>query len=105
MKRLIKQQDESPKNKYIKFAKVGIAVFLAVIFLEIWMVNRLSTYGSKIQQLKVAQDSLILENQVLQNQLAENTALVNVEQKAASLGFSTVQNYDYFKASMLASAN
>lgn len=105
MKRLKQQADESPKNKYIKFAKFGVIIFLAVIFLEIWMVNRLSTYGANIQQLKAAQANLQMENQIFKNKLSENSALVNVESKASSLGFVSTKNYDYFKVSMIASAN
>ncbi len=102
---MIKQhKDESPQNNLLKYAKAGVFIFLVVVFLEIWMVNRLSSYGVKIQQLKDTEASLQLQNQELSTQLAQNLALENVQTKATALGFAPVVNYDYFKDSALASA-
>lgn len=67
------------------------------------MVNRLPTYGDKIQQLKEAKTALQLENRVLENTISENVALGLVEKRANRLGFETVKNLEYVKSLSLAS--
>ncbi len=104
MHRLKQHEDESPKNKFFKYAKFGVLLFLVMIFLEVWMATRLSSYGVKIQQLKDAEANLQLQNEVLSTQVAQNLALENVQQKATALGFAPVKAYDYFENSALASA-
>ncbi|MCL5783794.1 MAG: hypothetical protein M1142_00350 [Patescibacteria group bacterium] len=95
MKRLRQEENNKPKKKVWKAFKVFIAIFLVVLFIEIFMANRLSTYGDKIQQLKDAQASLELENQVLENQIARQSSLISVETKSSKLGFETVKNFEY----------
>jgi len=93
-------------SRTVKLIIVGLSIFLLVLFVEIWVVNRTSTYGDKIFQLKQAQAALELENQVLANSIAQTSAMVLLEKKANLLGFNTINKIDYIKFSdKLASAN
>lgn len=105
MRRLNNKTPESNSPKKIfKFAKIAAVIVIALISLEVLMVNRLSTYGNKIQQLKNSQAGLELENQVLENQIAQNTALNSLEKKANELGFDSIKNVEYLKSLSIASA-
>ena len=108
MKR-IKQEEENkqnnPKKRAIKAARLIIVVFFLVLFLEIWVVNRLSTFGHKIQDIKDSQASLELENQILESQIAKQASLLAIESKASALGFDSLKNIEYIKpANNIASA-
>lgn len=100
---LIEKMDKHPKAlKYIIF---GMVFFLITFSLEIWIVNRLSTYGDKIQELKVAEAKLELENQIIANSVAKDSSMVALEKKAAELGFGSINQIEYIKISnKLASA-
>ncbi|MDD2823033.1 MAG: hypothetical protein PHQ59_03015 [Candidatus Daviesbacteria bacterium] len=105
MKRII-LEDKKRRLVPVRLVVMGLSIFLVVLFLEIWVVNRTSTYGDKIYQLKQAQAALELENQVLSNKIAETSAMVLLEKKANNLGFNTINQIDYIKFSdKLASAN
>lgn len=104
MKRLIANKKQ-PKKRVLRVLKV-VALFLVVVFvLEIWMVNRLSTYGKKIEELKVIEANLQLENQVLENSIAQRASLGQIEEKSTKLGFGSIKNPEYIKSSPLAAAN
>lgn len=100
---LIEKLDRNPKIlKYIIF---GMIFFLTTFSLEIWIVNRLSTYGDKIQELKVAEAKLELENQIIANSIAKDSSMIALEKKAAELGFGSINQIEYIKISdKLASA-
>lgn len=103
MKRLQEKEEKTTKKTLRIIKIVGVIVF--VIFLvEIWMVNRLSTYGKKIQEIKVVKANLELENQNLENAIAQNSSLKEIENKAARLGFTSIKNLEYVKQPRLASA-
>lgn len=105
MKKLLQQEENNrPKKQFLRFAKYGVVLIFAVLILEIWVMNRLSTYGDKIDDLKINQKKLALENQVLENRIAQELSLVNIEGKASVLGLQTVKNVEYLKTSDLASA-
>lgn len=95
-------ENESNK-KIVKAVKIVAVVFLVVFFIEIWVSTRLSTYGNKIQDLKVAKAGLELENQVLENEIAEKTSLLSIEFQANIYGFDTAKNLEYVKPLNLAS--
>lgn len=103
MKRLKQSEEKTPK-KTLKVIRIGVVIVAVFLFLEIWLVNNLSTFGGKIQQIKNAQAVVKLENQVLENRIAKNTSLNNVEEEAARLGFGSAKNLVYLKTSLVASA-
>lgn len=103
MKR-IQEEEKKPAKKLANLVRVGIIIFLVVFFVEIWAVNRLATFGDKIQELTSAQASLELENQVLQNSIAQKASLLSVSKQAGSYGFDNVKNFEYVKPINLASA-
>lgn len=104
MRKLI-LEEKRKKLVPMRFIITGLSIFLIVLFVEIWVVNRTSTYGDKIYQLKQAQTNLELENQVLSNTIAQSSAMVLLEKKATSLGFNTINQIEYIKFSgKLASA-
>lgn len=98
----LKLGDKTPR-RMARFAKIAVLFVLAIFLLEIWMMNRLSTDGNKIAQLKEAQQSLSLENQLLENQIAEVSALGYLDKKAAELGFTAIKNIEYIRPADLAS--
>lgn len=100
--RLTIKQDTTSQKELSHLAVFFAVTILIIITLEVWMVNRLSTFGKKIQQLKEIQANLHLENQVLENELAQNTSLLIVEEKAASLGFEPIKNITYYQPSIIA---
>lgn len=105
MRKIILEENRK-KSGSLRLIITGLSIFLIVLFVEIWVVNRTSTYGDKIYQLKQAQVSLELENQVLANTIAKSSAMVLLEKKANLLGFNTINQLDYIKFSnKLASAN
>lgn len=93
----------NPSQKIVRAVKVLGIIFLAVFVLEVWLMNRLSTYGNKIQELEVAKSNLKLENQVLENEIAQKASLNLIDQKAAGLGFNNIKNIEYIKPLNIAS--
>ena len=84
---------------------VPTAIALLVILLvEVWAVNRLSSYGDKLTQIKNSQETLTLENQVLENQVAQKSSLFFIEQSSFKLGFESAKNIEYLKTTAVASA-
>ena len=67
-------------------------IILALTVVEIWAVNRLSTYGEQINKLELTKRSLHLENQVLENEIAEKSSFQDIIVSAKALGFERVKN-------------
>lgn len=103
MKLLQQEKEKNPKIKLTRMLKAGVVFFLVVFFLEIWMVNRLSTYGYKISELQKTKAALNLENQILENLIAEQVSLSSMESRANELGFALIKNLEYIKSASLAS--
>ncbi len=87
-------------GKKIVIFLVVLMVFAAV--LEIWVVNRLATFGSQINKLEKNKSALTLQNQILKNQIAQDSSLKVIETKARVLGFEPIKNIQYIKDSGLA---
>ena len=98
MKYLQKNEDESQKRVF-RLIKIALCLLVLVFILEIWMVNRLSTYGKQIQNIKEAQSELILENQILENSIAQNMSLKKIETEAQNFGFLGIKDLEYIKSS------
>jgi hypothetical protein len=79
-----------------------LVILVPLVILEIWAVNRLSTYGEKISSFVSAKQSLELENQVLRNQIAEKSSLQYVNEEASNLGFGRNTKAEYINQSDLA---
>lgn len=75
---------------------LGLLFCLAVI-LEIWLTNRLSTYGEEIAKIEQASTNLEVENQILMNQADQKSSLVEIKNQAAKLGFETMHNVQYLQ--------
>jgi len=97
-------ENNKPKKRILRITRFIVVLVVVLVVLEVWMVNRLSTYGDKIQSLKVAQADLELENQILENQISQNGTMLNLESKAKALGFDTTKNLEYFRPANIASA-
>lgn len=78
-----------------KIIILPIVVILAVSVLEIWVVNRLSTYGDQISQLQQREASLRMDNQLLENEIAEKASLIEIDRASKSLGYQKVKNFEY----------
>lgn len=75
--------------------KLVITLVLLIIFVattEIWVANRLSTFGEKISGLEGTKYSLQLENNYLENQIAQKKSLSLNEKKSQNLGFTKIKN-------------
>lgn len=59
--------------------------------LEIWLVNRLSTYGEEISKMQYASQSLSRENQILKNEIDKKGSLHKNLTLAGSVGFEPVK--------------
>lgn len=90
-------------KSYLKYLKVIAVIFVLVLVAEVWMVNRLATYGSKLQDLKEEQATIGLQNQILQNQIALHESLLTLEERGKSLGFDTTLSLDYHLSKSIAS--
>jgi hypothetical protein len=88
---------------YKKVLIVGFLIFALVVFLEMWSVNRLSSYGAKLSQLTQTETSLRLENTILEDELAKRSALSNVSPMANQFGFRDNPVSDYIKPDTVAS--
>lgn len=89
---------------YLK-RKIVVSLVLVIIFvvtIEIWVANRLATFGEKINSLESTKYSLRLENEYLKNQLAQKKSLNLNEKKSANLGFDKIKNIQYIKAGPIA---
>lgn len=85
--------------------KLVIGSVLLVIFfvtLEIWVANRLSTFGEKINSLESTKYSLELENDYLRNQVAQKKSLSLNQKKSLNLGFDKAKKIEYIKDAGLA---
>jgi len=83
------------------FRKKLLALILVVVavvaIMEIWMVNRLATYGEQLSKLDQIQDSLVTENELIENEIAQKSSLSHLGEAAKEQGFYTIKNIEYFK--------
>jgi hypothetical protein len=77
-------------------------LFLVAATIEIWTVNRLSTYGEKISKIEQSKNDLVLENQILQNEIAKRSSLSEVEKYATTLGFEKISQVKFLQDEGLA---
>lgn len=85
--------------------KIVIGLVLLIIFvvtLEIWVANRSSTFGEKINSLEATKYSLELENDYLRNQVAQKKSLNLNQKKSLNLGFGKTKSIEYIKNSPIA---
>lgn len=74
--------------------KILFILFLILILgiiLEIWIVNRLSTYGEQISKIENGAAGLRIENQVLKNKLDLKSSLKEIEDRAKEMGFEKIK--------------
>lgn len=84
-------------KRLLKYSKIGLVVFLTGVIFEVWIVNQLSVYGNKIEEINRLISSLRLENAILESTLAENSSLNLVNKKAEEYGFGEVKHIEYIK--------
>ena len=70
-------------------------VLAIMVILEIWSVNRLSTYGVKINKLEEAKNQIQLENDLLGAQIAKGASLLNVSEKSSQFGLEKIHHTIY----------
>lgn len=81
--------------------KIVIGLVLLIIFLvtiEIWVANRLATFGENINTLESTKYSLKLENDYIRNQIAQKKSLNLNQKKSLNLGFGKTKNVEYIKS-------
>lgn len=104
LNRLVLKREKSKGLLNKKILTVLSVTFLVCLVIEVWTVNRLSSYGAKLNQIKSAQINLELQNQVLENEIAQKTALSYIEKAADSLGFANIKNIEYLNSPVVANA-
>lgn len=80
------------KRRIVLFCLIAI---VSVVVLEIWVMNRLSTYGEKIGEIEHAIESLRLENQILENKVAQKSSLYQLKKYGANLGLDKIKKIEY----------
>lgn len=88
-----------------KIIVVLVLLLIAFSIVEIWVVNRLSTYGEQISQLEETRTNYVLENQVLQNQIDSASSLGEIEEAVKIFGFEKIKNIEYLTISDLIPQN
>jgi hypothetical protein len=81
--------------------KIVVGLVLLIIFvvtIEIWVANRLATFGEKINGLESTKYSLQLENDYIKNQIAQKKSLNLNQKKSFNLGFGKIKNIEYIKS-------
>lgn len=78
------------------------SLILTLVILEIWVVNRLATYGDKINQLEKTKSVLKTGNNILKNQIAQKSSLREIEKVAKVIGFQEINKVGYIKDLSLA---
>ena len=73
--------------------------------LEIWMVNRLATYGEQLSKLEEIKGKLLTENELLENEIAAKSSLSHLGEQARSEGFVPIRNIEVIGASDSAEVN
>lgn len=102
MPNTVQEVSRSLEIRFYYKRKIVIGLVLLVIFvvtLEIWVANRLSTFGEKINQLESTKYSLTLENDYLRNQVAQKKSLSLNQKKSLNLGFDKIKKIEYIKDS------
>ncbi len=104
---VLQKESEQPtlKRQTAQFIKIGIGIFLVALVLEVWMVNRLSTAGRELQDIKDTKARLETENQLLSNEIARNISLARLEEEATLMGFTANKTLEYLKPDMLSVAS
>lgn len=74
-----------------KILTILFLILILGIILEIWIVNRLSTYGAQISKIETASANLRIENQVLKNKLDLQSSINVIEEKAKEMGFEKIK--------------
>lgn len=90
----------SLEPKFYLKRKIVISLAILIIFVvtvEIWVANRLSTFGEKINGLEATKYSLQLENDYLKNSIAQKKSLYLNSKKSLFLGFNKIKNIQYIK--------
>lgn len=76
---------------------IGSVIFIGAIFLEVWAVNRLATYGEELSKIDSAINKFNLENKILENDIAIKSSLNKIEKLSGNLGFEKPAKIEYFK--------
>lgn len=85
--------------------KLVLVLFILITMgamMQIWVLNRLSTFGERINQIERNKTALKMENQILENQIAQYSALQKIKVQAANLGFKSINQIEYWKSDGLA---
>lgn len=96
---LIKTKTSVNKRQLI----VGMSLaLLFVAVLEIWALNRLSTFGEQIVRIEQSSSQLKVENQLLENRIAEKSSLKEISELSRSLGFASASKIQYLRVDAIA---
>lgn len=104
MKKYRQEETKKTHKKTVYFVTLGVIILSVFLVAQVWLANRFSTYGEKIQDLSNKKTSLALENRILESKIADRSSLLRVEDSAVKLGFVKISNIQYLKPVTLAEA-
>ncbi len=91
------QHKKVPSSSLIKIIKISLVVFVVGVVLEVLIINRLSTFGAKINQIEKEKSQLELENADLKDKLFNKISLDKTSKKAMEVGFEPIKSIEYIK--------
>lgn len=95
----VEKLQTSGKNRSFFTKKKIISLFVFTLLigtvLEIWVSNRLATFGEQYTKIEQSISDLTLENQLLEDQIAKRESLSRTEKYAGLSGFEEVNNIEY----------
>jgi len=97
---IVEKLDNDDKKAFFTRKKIiallGLTILVGAI-LEIWVSNRLATFGTQYTEIERAKNSLTLENQLLEDQIATKESLSRTQKYAELIGFQQVKNIEYIE--------
>lgn len=82
-----------------KIFLTAVLIFVSVAVIEVWLANRLVTYGVKLKQIEETVSVLGMENSILRNEIAKKSSLAQIKSYSIALGFGTIQHILYLTPS------
>jgi hypothetical protein len=88
-----------------KFIMTLFVILSLGVILQIWVMNRMATFGEQLTGIEQTKSELTMENQILENQIAQASSLQTIKFYASNLGFRSISKVTYVHTPDLASNN
>lgn len=102
MPKSVSSSFETPLYLKRKIIIVLVSIIIFAVTIEIWVANRVATFGEKINELEATKYSLQLENDFLENKIAQKKSLSLNQKKSIGIGFGKIKKIEYIKLKPIA---